>query len=80
MQRHLYNVSAAANLSIKKLQPVIEHRANAMSINPAHAIADTGATSVSVMKGTKVQNKHRATKLKEEVLQMKRKMKKKKWY
>ena len=35
-----------------------------MSIDPAHAISDTGATSVFVIKDTKVQNKRWATKTK----------------
>ena len=34
----------------------VQHRANAMNINPHHAIADTGATSIFVMAGTPVDN------------------------
>ena len=61
-RRHPNIVNAAANLSTNIPQPIIGHSANAMSIDPAHAIADTGAISIFVMKGTKVQNKRRATK------------------
>ena len=71
-RRHPNIVNAAANLSTNIPQPIIGHSANAMSINPAHAIADTGATSIFVMKGTKVQNKCRATKLISIAFQMER--------
>ena len=54
--------NAAATVFTNIPQPIIGHSANAMSINPAHAIADTGATSVFVMKDTQVQNKLQATK------------------
>ena len=59
---HRNIVNAAEEVSIKILQPIIQQRANAISIKPTHAVSDTGATSVFIMKDTKVQNKHRATK------------------
>ena len=37
------------------------HLANAMCINPTHAIADTGATSVFVIAGAPAHNIHAAT-------------------
>ncbi len=44
-----------SNLTASQLLSCI-HQANAMMINPMHAIADTGATSLFVMEGTKCKN------------------------
>jgi hypothetical protein len=45
-----------SNLTASQLPSHI-HQANAMMINPTHAIADTGATSLFIMEGTNCKNK-----------------------
>jgi hypothetical protein len=45
-----------SNLTASQLPNRI-HQANAMMINPTHAVVDTGATSLFVMKGTNCKNK-----------------------
>jgi hypothetical protein len=44
------------NLNASQLPSRI-HQANAMMINPTHAVVDTGATSLFVMEGTNCKNK-----------------------